>query len=338
MTSSFVDEVAAARPVVTAVVARLIGDEAEDVVQEAVLRAFLALSQLRERERFESWLCGIALNIAKTRLRRAATERRLLATLGAVAERPETDPLGYVLEAVELLPPGQREAVLLHYIDGLSCEEVAAALGSTPAAVRVRLHRARAELRRQLVPEPPVTLKRKETVMVELALEDVIVRVDSEDATKLVSEMRIVVLREKDGERRLPIWIGPGEGNALAVRLHKTDTVRPLTYDLITELIRTLGGSVERAEITRLESDTFYASLVVDGQELDARPSDAINVAVRTGAPIVAAPEVLDMAGVVGDPELATKLDTPKPGVEVPSGAWRSLSSDLLPTLYRKPT
>src|SRR5216110_3453050 len=80
MTTAFADGVAAARPRVTAVVARLVGDDAEDVVQEATLRAFLSLSQLRDPAKFESWLCGIALNVAKMRLRRAATEARVLAT------------------------------------------------------------------------------------------------------------------------------------------------------------------------------------------------------------------------------------------------------------------
>jgi RNA polymerase sigma factor (sigma-70 family) len=333
MSSWFADEVEAARPAVTAVVARLVGDEAEDVVQEAVLRAYLALSQLRERERFTSWLCGIALNVAKTRLRRAATERRVLAALGRGGEGSEIEPLVDVRDAVELLPTGQREAVLLHYIDGLSCDEVAAVLGSTPGAVRVRLHRARAELRRQLVPEAPVTLRRKETKMVELTVEDVMVKIDPEDSEKLVSEMRIVVLRERNGERRLPIWIGEGEGDALAVSLHEGETVRPLTYDLVTEMIRTLGARVDRAAITRLEEKTFYATLTVGGQELDARPSDAINIAVRTGAPIMAATDVLESAGVAG----VTELDAEKASVDVPPGEWRSLSKEVLAARLRPP-
>lgn len=136
MTSAFADEVAAARPRVTAVVARLVGDDAEDVVQEAVLRAFLSLSQLRNRARFESWLCGIALNVAKMQLRRAATETRVLAAAGSRIPLDEQEPLADVREAVLLLPSAQRDAVLLHYIEGLSCEEIAAALDSTPGARR----------------------------------------------------------------------------------------------------------------------------------------------------------------------------------------------------------
>src|SRR3989440_11028144 len=257
MTSAFADEVAAVRPRVTAVVARLVGDDAEDVVQEAVLRAFLSLSQLREPARFESWLCGIALNVAKMRLRRAATEARVLTAAGPTAYTPEEEPLEEVRDAVQLLPPAQRDAVLLHYVDGLSCDEVAAALGSTPGAVRVRLHRARAELRRRLAPEAPAAFPRKERSMIEMVIEDVVVRVDSGDAAKIVWDQRIVVLREQDGDRLLPIWMGAGEGNALAARLRDATTPRPLTADLLAEVVRVLGGRVEQATVTRLDEMVF---------------------------------------------------------------------------------
>jgi len=333
MSTVFADEVAAARPRVTAVVARLVGDDAEDVVQEAVLRAFLSMSRLRDPDKFESWLCGIALNVAKMRLRRAATESRVLAAAGHMTVAADAEPLEDVRQAVALLPPAQRDAVLLHYVDGLSCDEVAAALGSTPGAVRVRLHRARTELRRRLAPHAPLPPMRKEALMIEMVLEDVIVRVDTDDPSKVVWDQRIVVLREKDGERMLPIWIGAGEGNALAVRLHDTATPRPLTADLMTEIVRLLGGRVDHAAITRLDENTFYASIVVDEHALDARPSDAINLAVRTGSPIFVALEVLEEAGIVGDALLAARLDCPE-HVELPPGEWRSLSSKLLEAQY----
>jgi RNA polymerase sigma factor (sigma-70 family) len=333
MTSSFADQVAAVRPRVTAVVTRLVGDDAEDVVQEAVLRAFLSLSQLRDRDRFESWLCGIALNVAKMQLRRAATEARVLAAAGSNLTYEEREPLADVRDAVALLPPPQRDAVLLHYIEGLSCEEIATALGSTPGAVKARLHRARVDLRRRLAPHAPTPLKRKEFPMIEMALEDVIVRVDAEDPAKLVWDQRIVVLREKDGPRRLSIWMGAGEGNALALRLHETTAPRPVSADLMADLVRVLGGAVERVAVTRLEAKTFYAEVTVDGNTVDARPSDAINLAVRTGAPVLVSATVLDEAGIEGN---ATEVDVPE-GDDVPPGEWRSLTKDLLASLYSMP-
>jgi RNA polymerase sigma factor (sigma-70 family) len=333
MTSSFADEVAAVRPRVTAVVTRLVGDDAEDVVQEAVLRAFLSLSQLRDRDRFESWLCGIALNVAKMQLRRAATEARVLAAAGSKVTYEEREPLADVRDAVALLPPPQRDAVLLHYIEGLSCEEIATALGSTPGAVKARLHRARVDLRRRLAPHAPTPSKRKEFPMIEMALEDVIVRVDEEDPAKLVWDQRIVVLREKEGLRRLSIWMGAGEGNALALCLHETTAPRPVSADLMADLVRVLGGAVERVAVTKLEAKTFYAEVTVDGKTLDARPSDAINLAVRTGAPVLVSATVLDEAGIEGN---ATEVDVPE-GDDVPPGEWRSLTKDLLASLYSMP-
>jgi RNA polymerase sigma factor (sigma-70 family) len=333
MTNAFADEVGAVRPRVTAVVARLVGDDAEDVVQEAVLRAFLSLSQLRDRDRFESWLCGIALNVAKMQLRRAATEARVLAAAGSRVTLDEREPLADVRDAVLLLPSAQRDAVLLHYIEGLSCQEIATALGTTPGAVKARLHRARVDLRRSLAPHAPAPLKQREFPMIEVALEDVIVRVDAEDPAKLVWEQRIVVLREKEGPRRLPIWMGAGEGNALALRLHEATTPRPMTADLMAELVRVLGAAVEQVAVTRLEAKIFYAEVTVDGQTVDARPSDAINLAVRTGAPVLVSSTVLDEAGIEGD---AVDVDVPE-GVDVPPGEWRSLTKDLLATLYSPP-
>ena len=165
------------------------------------------------------------------------------------------------------------------------------------------------------------------------ALEDVIVRVDAEDSEKLVWDQRIVVLREKEGLRRLPIWMGAGEGNALALRLHEATTPRPVTADLMAELVRVLGGTVERVALTKLEAKTFYAEVTVDGQTVDARPSDAINLAVRTGAPVLVASTVLNEAGIETN---AAEVDAPE-SADVPPGEWRSLTKDLLATLYSPP-
>jgi hypothetical protein len=329
MRTTFAEEVAAARPRVTAVVRRLVGDEADDVVQEAVLRAFLSLSSLRDPDRFESWLCGIALNVAKMRLRRSAIETRVLAAAAPLATvSHDGDLLDAVRDALDVLPAAQRDVVLMHYIDGLSCEEIAAALGTTAGAVRVRLHRARAQLRRELVPVAPTP---KEEPMVEMTLDDVVVRVTEDDAMKHV----IVVLKERDGERRMPIWIGLPEGATLAYRLHGASPPRPMTSDLMAELLRVTGANVSRVAVTELRESTFYATITVDGSEVDARPSDAINLAVRVGAPIVVAEDVLDEAAHEG--ELALDEDAECAGIELPPGRWSSLSVEQLRELHQFP-
>lgn len=121
----------------------------------------------------------------------------------------------------------------------------------------------------------------------------------------LMNYQRVVILREKDADRYLPIWIGPAEADAIAVRLQDVSVARPLTHDLLRNTIEQLGGKVTYIVVCDLSNDTFFARIVLDvnGQtmEIDSRPSDAIALAVRVEVPIYAEDEVLDRAGVVLD-------------------------------------
>jgi hypothetical protein len=114
-----------------------------------------------------------------------------------------------------------------------------------------------------------------------------------------------------------------------------------MSSDLLAEVVRLSGSRVERVAVTRLDGKVFYAAitLTVAGttEELDARPSDALNLAVRTAAPIVVESEVLDEAAVPAD-ELVAKLEEDKPDwIELGPGEWRSLSAELLHALHRPP-
>src|SRR5512147_1275849 len=106
----------------------------------------------------------------------------------------------------------------------------------------------------------------------------------------LMNYQRVVILKEKDSDRYLPIWIGPAEADAIAVRLQDVAVARPLTHDLLRNLIEELGGRVAYIVVNDLSNDTFYARIVLDvngaTMEIDSRPSDAIALAVRTEAPI----------------------------------------------------
>jgi len=121
----------------------------------------------------------------------------------------------------------------------------------------------------------------------------------------LMNYQRVVILREKDADRYLPIWIGPSEADAIAVRLQDVAVARPMTHDLIRNLIEQLGGTVSYIVVNDLANDTFFARIVLDvhgtKMEIDSRPSDAIALAVRVEAPIFAEDTVLDRAGVVLD-------------------------------------
>jgi RNA polymerase sigma factor (sigma-70 family) len=329
------------RSCVEAVVRRLLPrEEAEDVTQEALLRAYLGMSTLRDPDRFLGWLCGIAVNLAKMRLRRLATQRRVAVGATETVADQDRELLRAVQDAVDLLPAGQRDVVLMHYVDDLSCDEIGRLLATTAGAVRVRLHRARAQLRRELAPLAPVPLrmKKEEVAMVEMKVDDVLVRIAG-DQPEVVGEQRVIVLAEREGDRLLPIWIGAPEGDALALRLRGDTTPRPMTFDLMAELIRATGTRIDHVTVTALRETTFYATIAVavDGQteEVDARPSDAINLAVRVGASIFVADGVLGDQGLPRE-ALSEKLARDAEGgkVDVPAGEWASLSRELLTRLH----
>jgi len=125
----------------------------------------------------------------------------------------------------------------------------------------------------------------------------------------LMSQHRIVVLKEKDGERFLPIWIGPFEADAITLQLQGMDAPRPLTHDLLKSVLETLGGEVEHILISGLEKNTYFARIIIDADgdtvEVDSRPSDAIALAVRVSSPIFVAQEVMDSAGLRPEEEVS---------------------------------
>lgn len=116
------------------------------------------------------------------------------------------------------------------------------------------------------------------------------------------SNTPVVILQETDGERVLPIWIGPGEASAIAMHLASMAFARPLTHDLLVSVLGGLGGSLQRVIISRVVENTYYAEMIIqrDGRvvSLDARPSDSIAVALRVRAPIYANEELLERAAV----------------------------------------
>ena len=118
---------------------------------------------------------------------------------------------------------------------------------------------------------------------------------------------RVVILKEKSAERYLPIWIGPAEADAIAVKLQNVSVPRPLTHDLLRSVIDALGANLHSIIVSDLKSDTFYAKVILtlDGKEIevDSRPSDALALAVRTEAPIFVEDSVLDKAGILLDKE-----------------------------------
>ncbi|HUT96967.1 MAG TPA: bifunctional nuclease domain-containing protein [Dehalococcoidales bacterium] len=118
----------------------------------------------------------------------------------------------------------------------------------------------------------------------------------------LMNYQQVVILKEKEGERHLPCWIGPAEADAIAVKMQDVYVPRPLTHDFCLAIVHAFKGTVKHVIISDLKNDTFYAKVVLESggkqTEIDCRPSDALAVAVRVDAPIFADEKVLDIAGV----------------------------------------
>jgi RNA polymerase sigma factor (sigma-70 family) len=199
---------------------RMVSDEeaAREIVQEALLEAYLSLDRLRDAGRFRSWLVGIALNLCRNHLREQRKQEETVKRIGRDALEllrqntsapdpqrvsEERELYRRVLLAVEELIPAQREAALMFYYEYLSVQEIAAISGISAGAVKVRLHRARERLRTRLTAEltgignDPVDQPRR-GMMKEVRIVDVV---------KLEGRTIVFLLDEK-GKRVLPIWIG----------------------------------------------------------------------------------------------------------------------------------
>ncbi len=128
----------------------------------------------------------------------------------------------------------------------------------------------------------------------------------------LMTQHRVVVLREKGTQRYLPIWIGASEADAITLRLQGVQVDRPLTHDLLTRAFRTLGAEVQHVVVNDLRSDVFYSQIVLEYNErelrIDARPSDAIALAVRAEVPIFISDKVMREAGRLPDEDVAPEL------------------------------
>ncbi|MBN1372487.1 MAG: bifunctional nuclease family protein [Anaerolineaceae bacterium] len=144
----------------------------------------------------------------------------------------------------------------------------------------------------------------------------------------LTNQQRIVVLREVDAERYLPIWIGPYEAESITIALQEIEVARPQTHDLLKNILSSLSARLLRIEVISLKDEVFYGNLVVEvaGRilNIDSRPSDALALAVRAHVPILVSRDVLDSAGVVPEEDLR---DQP-PEAPAPEDSNESESAD----------
>ena len=124
----------------------------------------------------------------------------------------------------------------------------------------------------------------------------------------LMTQQRVVILKDVESDRYLPIWIGPCEAESITIELQGVAVARPMTHDLLKTIIGELGGKVRHVLVSDLRTDTFYARIALNlngrQMEIDARPSDAIALAVRSKSPIYVAETVMDTASIVPEEDL----------------------------------
>jgi uncharacterized protein len=142
----------------------------------------------------------------------------------------------------------------------------------------------------------------------EVVMSDMVEVVIDSIRVSLMSQQRIVILREKQAERYLPIWIGVYEAESITIALQEVEVARPLTHDLLKNIFNELNARIIRVEVVALRDDTFFGNIVAeaDGRTLniDSRPSDALAIAVRAHVPILVTRSVMDTAGITPEEDL----------------------------------
>ncbi len=310
-------------------------DSAQELAQEAMLQAYLSLDHLRDSARFKSWLCGIVLNVCRSHLRdREITFFSLEAIMEGlqfyavplfsipvtpekIAEDRELHRI--VLDAINMLTSKDRDAMLLFYYAQLSLQEIAVFLDISVGAVKVRLHRARRRFKANLLAQHPEIMPRakRRKAMIKVTIADVVKQERKEEEGRTYAQY-VIVLQDEAGKRALPIWMGSHEGEIIAIGLNEFSTLRPLTFNFFVSLLQAINAEVEQVRIETLKENIFYAVVKIrcgkNISELDARPSDAIALAVLTGSPIFVAENVLERAGA--DIPLAARVVPERKGVE----------------------
>jgi RNA polymerase sigma factor (sigma-70 family) len=293
---------------------------AQELAQEAILQAYLSLDHLRDDDRFKSWLYGITLNVCRGYLRDQKLDFYSLEVLmggmsidattfsdglldpEAIAEERELHLT--ILRAVNALSPRERTATLLFYYEQLSLREVAAILGISLVAVKGRLFKARKQLKEELSAlfteeKADPTLRQRRRTMVKVTVVDVVSFL--KPGTKKRGHSALVLLDEA-GHRALGIWIGAAEAAAIEMGLSKSQLPRPMTMNFMASILKAAGATLDEVRIETLKDETFYATAKIRSgdtvNEIDARPSDAIALAVATGSPVFVAEEILEKCAV----------------------------------------
>jgi RNA polymerase sigma factor (sigma-70 family) len=317
--------------------------DVDDVMQEAFLRAFIALDRLREADRFAGWLAGIVLNVCRGLRRRdpvtllpdfpepspASTFPVQPAACNGQPSADDLDRADALREAMAALPAGQRRAVFLHYYADLPAGQI----GGQAGAARVSLHKARRRLRDYLTEHRPDLVPRRLMTTVRIT--------SAEHQRRRIHQMRspshLVVLIDDAGGRELPIWMLRGDGDRLERLVHgeRGEVTAPQARtadDLTRRMLRAVGATVIGVDIDELGPEVTAARIALNGpagpQQVTARLADGLAVAVTTGAPVRVADAVMDRLAVPAGSAPIQDLG-PAPGVPAePGSAGRAGAPD----------
>lgn len=307
-------------PMTRRVAMRIIANQevAWELAQEAMLQAYLSLNNLRDGDRFASWLYGIVRNVCHDYLRSQKTVTFSLDALAGGAQvedarlfRWEPDPQQIVeaselrqrlSAAIESLSAKNKAATQLFYDENLSLQEIALRLGTSVNVIKNRLFQSRKQLQTQLAdvykpltntPHFMNSTQQRKRMMIKISALHAI-------ETALTGSY-ILYLLDTAGGRALPIWVGPYEGSQISQLLHSEAAPRPMTHRFMASLLDKLGAKLQEVRVEALKENTFYAVVKAQNgktvQEVDARPSDALALALQMKTPIFVADAVMEKVG-----------------------------------------
>lgn len=297
--------------------------DAQDLAQEAFVRAYLDLHQLREPKKFASWLYRVTMNVCKMWMRKRKAEIisldtvvpvEFISVLPSPQEIVEQEELQIaVRQAIDSLSEKNRLTITLYYMDGLSYQEISDFLSVPITTVKSRLHKARLQLKEELITMVEKTFEEHklpedftEEVLQEVSVAKITIETaktkDLEGKEELRKTPVLHLANKADEKEVMPIWIGDAEGHAISAKLQGKEFPRPMTHDLMANILQEFGMKLVKVVVSELRETTFIAKLVIESngvtKEIDARPSDSIALAMRMNAPIFVAQDVLTTSGV----------------------------------------
>ena len=284
---------------------KIIGDSdvAKDLVQESFIEAYFCIGNLKDKSAFKPWLGGIVKNVCKNYLRIHSRQFKSLKQYVECQHDIEAQEDGKIIEiitqAIGTLSKPSGDIIFAFYYDGKSILDISSEFGITPALTKVSIHRARKELKAIIEKTSGVeyykTYHKNKKAMKQVKIIDLIPSSNDLKAW-------IIALHEEELNLVLPIVITTELAAAMAAGIKGIVLSRPLTHHLLAEVLSTNGIQPESACITNIENGIYHSVLKVKGQhglqEYDARPSDAINIAIRFGCPIFVSQAVIKKAGI----------------------------------------